>query len=100
MAPLTVVMWVALVLSVCSFVAFVVFAALGFRKRSAPIVQVGLAPGQQPANLSDITKLVEALAKLADSFAKFTDSLAKAGPAIAALVASMVFLFVALVAVR
>jgi hypothetical protein len=100
MAPLTAVMWVALVLSVCSFVAFVVFAALGFRKRTAPIVQLGVAPGQQPAALPDITKLIEALGKLAESLAKFTESLAKAGPAIAALVASMVFLLAALVAAR
>jgi hypothetical protein len=35
---------------------------------------------------------VQALAKLAEAVAKMTDSFAKAGPAISALVASVVFL--------
>jgi hypothetical protein len=88
--------WVALVLSIASFLAFVLFGALTLKKSGSGVQPLAPAPG----GVDDITRLIEALGKLAESMAKLTDSLAKAGPAIAALVASMVFLFVALVAAR
>jgi hypothetical protein len=93
-----VITWVALVLSVASFVMFVIFAALGFRLR---VQQAPKAQGtdiQLQAGLSDIARTAEALAKLAESLGKFAESLAKAGPAIAALVASIVFLLMAIAA--
>jgi len=43
------------------------------------------------AGIADVAKLVEAMAKL-------TDSLTKAGPAIAALVASIIFMILAFAA--
>lgn len=86
---------VALGLSVASFLAFVVFGAMSLRRRGSGVQPLAPAPG-----VDDVTRLIEALGKLVETMAKLTDSLAKAGPAIAALVASMIFLFVALVAAR
>jgi hypothetical protein len=86
---------VSILLSVASFVVFVVFAALGFRIRARGPAAADM---QLQAGLSDVTKLAEALARLAESLGKFAESLAKAGPAIAALVASIVFMLIAFAA--
>lgn len=88
--------WVALALSVASFAAFVVFGLLMLRKAQAPETPHVAAP----AALDDVARLIEAVGKLVEGLSKLTDSLARAGPAIAALVASMVFLFAALVSAR
>jgi hypothetical protein len=84
-------------LSIASFVSFLVFATLSyFQKPSKTNSQP--KDVQLQAGVSDITKLVEAVAKLAESFGKFAGSLAKAGPAISALVASLIFMAIALAA--
>ena len=77
---------VSLDLSVLSFLFFVVLTVLSLKKVK-PQAQPGTDMKLQ-AGLGDITKLVEALAKL-------TDSLTKAGPAIASLVASIIFMLLA-----
>src|SRR6202000_2109078 len=88
---------IAAYLSVFSFVAFIVFgliASLNIRTtRAAHIPDTRDLTLQ--SGLTDIVKLIEAIAKLAESLGKFADSLAKAGPAISALIASMVFLSLA-----
>ena len=87
---------VSLWLSGASFVAFVLFAFLGLR---GPRPQPRAALAAQPqAGLPDLVQLAEALARLAESLGKFAESLAKAGPAISALVASIVFMLIALAA--
>ncbi len=85
---------VSLWLSGASFVAFVVFASLGLR-RPPPQPRAALAMGP---GLPDLVQLAEALARLAESLGKFAESLAKAGPAISALVASIIFMVIALAA--
>jgi len=79
--------WGATAMSFASFLLFVYLSA-----RRAPALPVaGAGNVAQHAGLSDVVKVAEAVAKLADSFAK-------AGPALSALVASIVFLLLALVA--
>ena len=92
------IIWVALVLSVASFIMFAIFATLAFRLRAQQAPKAGGTDIQLQSGLSDIARIAESLAKLAESLGKFAESLAKAGPAIASLVASIVFLLMALVA--
>jgi hypothetical protein len=84
---------VSLDLSVLSFLFFVILTVLSLRKPKTPVGAKVDADLKLQAGLGDIAKLVEALAKL-------TDSLTKAGPAIASLVASIVFMVLAFAAPR
>ena len=94
--PLQHVSCVSLWLSGASFVAFVVFAFLGLRRSPA---QPRAALAMQPqAGVQDFIQLAEALARLAENLGKFAESLAKAGPAVSALVASIVFMLIAFAA--
>ena len=91
--------WVSVGLSVASFLVFVILAALGLRLREQQVTaKPAAADVLLQAGPSDIARTAEALAKLAEGLGKFAESLAKAGPAIAALVASIVFLSLALTA--
>jgi hypothetical protein len=83
----TVVQYAALGMSVVSFIAFLV---LTFRRHTAAAAG-GAGVVERQSGLEDLAKVTEALSKLADS-------LAKAGPSIAALVASIFFMMVALIA--
>ncbi len=75
-------------LCVLSFGLFVYFSfALRVKSTAPPKTGLG-STAEVQSGLSDMAKLVEALAKLADSFAK-------AGPAVMSLVASILFLLVA-----
>jgi hypothetical protein len=77
--------WTSLTMSVVSFLVFVV---LSFRlKRSNNPSDVQAAHARRGVEISDLTKLAEAGAHLADSFTK-------AGPALSALVASILYLLI------
>jgi hypothetical protein len=77
-------------MSIVSFVLFVIFAR---SKQPTSVVRpTGLGQSEQQAGLSDVAKLLEAIGKLTEALAKFTNSMATAGPAIASLVASLVFM--------
>lgn len=88
---------IAAVLAIASFVAFVAFGLISALRRD----RTGAPPAIDTTDLrlqsgvTDIVKLIEAVAKLAESLGKFADSLAKAGPAISALLASLIFLSIA-----
>lgn len=84
---LTAIGWLSLTMSGVSFAAFIWLSVRPRPEPRPPEPHVSLEAG-----LSDIEKLVTALAKMAEAIAKMTDSFAKAGPAISALVASFVFL--------
>jgi len=88
--------FISAILSVLSFVAFIVFAALSFRKLHAS--KPSIVDLQLQSGISEITQLIQAIAKLAESLGKFAESLAKAGPAIAALISSLIFMAIALAA--
>jgi hypothetical protein len=81
---------VSLVLSVLSFLFFVILTILSLRKPK-PAAAPAPADMKLQAGIADVAKLVEAMAKL-------TDSLTKAGPAIASLVASIIFMILAFAA--
>lgn len=74
--------------SVISFLLFVVLLITN-RKGAPPSAPPGLGDAQVQGALSDMAKLLEALAKLSDSFAK-------AGPLVMTLVATIFFLLVAM----
>jgi hypothetical protein len=82
----TAVAWTSLVLSVLSFLLFVV---LGLRS--------AFTRAPRPTGAGDAVRQsgIEELAKAAEAFAKLADSLSKAGPGIAALVASIFFMLIA-----
>lgn len=78
--------WISLGMSAA---AFLVFVFLSMRKGpSSTPSDAARRDGRREGEISDITKLTEATAKLADSFTK-------AGPALSALVASILYLLVA-----
>jgi hypothetical protein len=79
---------VSLDLSVASFILFVILTIRTLRKPKSGLKDMDLQAG-----LPDIAKLVDALAKLTDSFTK-------AGPAIASLVASIIFMLLAFASPR
>jgi hypothetical protein len=82
---LEVLTWTAPAMSVVSFVVFVVLSV----RRSAPPEKPNPGVGLEPHGaLSDITELAKALHELTDSFQK-------AGPALSALVASILFFLIA-----
>jgi hypothetical protein len=79
-------------LAAASFLAFVVFGFIGFRtKREVP-------KGSETELQAADSAVVEAVGKLVESFAKLGESFAKAGPAISALVASIIYMLIALAA--
>src|SRR5438105_4898865 len=89
---LAVVAWIAVVLAALSFLVFVrlsiIEVLLKFEKQSVvPPAAKALAEG---APAIDPSKILEAAAKLAEA-------MAKAGPALSALIASIVFLSIAAV---
>jgi amino acid transporter len=84
---------VSLDLSVLSFLFFVILTVLSLRKSKTHAAAHVPADLKLQAGLADVAKLVEGLAKL-------TDSLTKAGPAIASLVASIIFMLLAFSAPR
>jgi hypothetical protein len=79
------------IFSVLSFILFL-FLAMTRRTVSHPeqTKPEGLADVKPQGAISDMAKLVEALAKLTDSFAK-------AGPMVMALVAAIFFLLIAVI---
>jgi len=80
---------VSLDLSVLSFLFFIILTILSLRKPKPPTAP---APDMKlQAGVADVAKLIEAMAKL-------TESLTKAGPAIASLVASIIFMILAFAA--
>ena len=78
---LSIIVTTSYVMSVLSFLLFLYFAL-----RRPPAPEQGAASDMP--DLSDVAKVLEALAKLTDSFAK-------AGPAVMSLVASIFFLLIA-----
>ncbi|MCA1570381.1 MAG: hypothetical protein LC798_08715 [Chloroflexi bacterium] len=90
----------ALALSVASFVAFLVF---GWQlRRGGEVVRTeGLGQGLGgQAEQQGLKESIEAIAKLVEAISKLADSLARAGPAIASLVASLLFFAFALVSLN
>ena len=87
---LAVVAWTALVLAILSFFVFVILSIiefiLKFQKQSVVPPAAAAAFANAPA--IDPSKILEAAAKLAEA-------MAKAGPALSALIASLVFLSIA-----
>src|ERR1700716_2031196 len=82
---ISVLTWTSLGMSVVSFAVFIV---LSFRvKRGSKNADVRAAEARRGVEITDLTKLAEAGARLADSFTK-------AGPAISALVASILYLLI------
>lgn len=82
---LEVLTWTALGMSVVSFVVFVVLSVRRSSPPETPNQGVGLEPH---GALTDVTELAKALHELTDSFQK-------AGPALSALVASILFFLIA-----
>ena len=77
--------WTSLTMSVVSFLVFVV---LSFRlKRGSNTSDAQVAQARRGVEITDLTKLAEAGARLADSFTK-------AGPALSALVTSILYLLI------
>lgn len=78
--------WTALAMSI---VSFALFAYLSIRKTPGPRTEArGEGELQPQGALSDVTELAKALKELTDAFQK-------AGPAISALVASILFFLIA-----
>jgi hypothetical protein len=79
-------------LAAASFLAFVVFGFIGFRpRRELPKSSTTQLQAAESA-------VIEAVGKLTENFAKLAESFAKAGPAISALVASIIYMLIALAA--
>jgi hypothetical protein len=71
-----------------SIVSFLVFVLLSFRiRRSSNASETEAAQARRGVEITDLSKLAEAGARLADSFTK-------AGPALSALVASILYLMI------
>jgi predicted secreted protein len=83
---LEVLTWTALAMSVVSFALFVVLSLRRTAARDNP--KQGPGVEIQPHGINDITELVKA-------FRELTDSFQKAGPALSALVASILFFLIA-----
>jgi|SRR5438309_2273011 hypothetical protein len=77
--------WTSLAMSVLSFLVFVVLSLRLKRGSNASAAEA--APARRGVEITDLTKLAEAGARLADSFSK-------AGPALSALVASILYLLI------
>jgi hypothetical protein len=79
--------WTSLAMSGIAFLVFVILSIRSAgRKTGTP--DAGQNDGRRDGTISDITKLTEAVAKMAESFTK-------AGPALSALVASILYLLIA-----
>lgn len=90
---------VALGLAIASFLAFVVFGLiLIFRKPAQSGTTPKTVDMTKFSGVEDVAKLIEAIGKLIDGLSKFADALTKAGPAISALVASIIFVAIAFAA--
>jgi hypothetical protein len=89
MTATEIVMWIAVGMSVVSFLIYLFDAWSRYIAVSKGTAQLGQAKLEAaPESLGNMAKLAEALAKL-------TDSLTKAGPGLIALIASVLFLMIA-----
>jgi hypothetical protein len=87
--PADIVMWIAVGMSVLSFLIYLVDAWSRYTAVSEGKARLG------QANLGAPSETLGNAAKLAEALAKLTDSLTKAGPGLIALIASVLFLAIA-----
>jgi hypothetical protein len=86
----TAIFWTSLAMSIMAFMTSI-YLLVRKAPSDAPPPPQGAGNVQLQAGISDVTKLVEAIAKLTDSFAK-------AGPAVMAMIGAIVFLLIAFLA--